>query len=46
MPYGLAASAWTLNPELGHDIASPLDAGTVWIKLPPGPGQRNALERL
>ena len=31
VPYGLAASAWTLNPQLGHDIASRLDAGNVWI---------------
>ena len=31
VPYGLAASAWTQNPQLGHDIASRLDAGTVWI---------------
>ncbi|MCU1566350.1 MAG: aldehyde dehydrogenase family protein [Pseudarthrobacter sp.] len=31
VPYGLAASAWTLNPQLGHDVASRLDAGTVWI---------------
>ncbi|WP_257787665.1 aldehyde dehydrogenase family protein [Arthrobacter sp. QXT-31] len=31
VPYGLAASAWTLNPQLGHDVASRLDAGTVWV---------------
>jgi aminobutyraldehyde dehydrogenase len=31
VPYGLAASAWTLNPQLGHDMASRLEAGTVWI---------------
>jgi len=31
VPYGLAASAWTLNPQRGHDMAARLDAGTVWI---------------
>ncbi|MFJ4264799.1 aldehyde dehydrogenase family protein [Paenarthrobacter nicotinovorans] len=31
VPYGLAASAWTLNAQRGHDVASRLDAGTVWI---------------
>lgn len=31
VPYGLAASAWTLNPQLGHAMASRLEAGTVWI---------------
>ncbi|MFJ4171769.1 aldehyde dehydrogenase family protein [Paenarthrobacter sp. NPDC089714] len=31
VPYGLAASAWTLNPQRGHDVASRLDAGTVWV---------------
>ncbi|WP_454812899.1 aminobutyraldehyde dehydrogenase [Paenarthrobacter nitroguajacolicus] len=31
VPYGLAASAWTLNAQRGHDIASRLDAGTVWV---------------
>ncbi|MFJ6456100.1 aldehyde dehydrogenase family protein [Paenarthrobacter sp. NPDC091669] len=31
VPYGLAASAWTLNPQRGHDVASKLDAGTVWV---------------
>ncbi|MBT8162087.1 MULTISPECIES: aminobutyraldehyde dehydrogenase [Arthrobacter] len=30
-PYGLAASVWTLNAQLGHDISSRLDAGTVWV---------------
>jgi aminobutyraldehyde dehydrogenase len=31
VPYGLAASVWTLNPQLGHDMASKLEAGTVWV---------------
>jgi aminobutyraldehyde dehydrogenase len=31
VPYGLAASVWTLNPQLGHDMASRLEAGTVWV---------------
>jgi aminobutyraldehyde dehydrogenase len=31
VPYGLAASVWTLNAQLGHDISSRLDAGTVWV---------------
>lgn len=31
VPYGLAASVWTLNAQLGHDMASRLDAGTVWV---------------
>ncbi|MBT2515676.1 aminobutyraldehyde dehydrogenase [Arthrobacter sp. ISL-30] len=31
VPYGLAASVWTLNPQLGHDVASRLEAGTVWV---------------
>ncbi|MFK0006342.1 aldehyde dehydrogenase family protein [Paenarthrobacter sp. NPDC090520] len=31
VPYGLAASAWTLNAQRGHDVASRLDAGTVWV---------------
>ena len=31
VPYGLAASVWTLNAQRSHDIASRLDAGTVWV---------------
>ena len=31
VPYGLAASVWTLNPQLGHVMASRLEAGTVWV---------------
>ncbi|MET3934479.1 aldehyde dehydrogenase family protein [Arthrobacter sp. OAP107] len=31
VPYGLAASVWTLSAQLGHDISSRLDAGTVWV---------------
>jgi aminobutyraldehyde dehydrogenase len=30
-PYGLAASVWTADAWRGHDIASRLDAGTVWV---------------
>lgn len=31
VPYGLAASVWTLNPQLGHEMSSRLEAGTVWV---------------
>lgn len=31
VPYGLAASVWTLNAQRSHDVASRLDAGTVWV---------------
>lgn len=30
-PYGLAASVWTSDARRGHDIASKLEAGTVWV---------------
>jgi len=30
-PYGLAASIWTENVNLAHDIASKVKAGTVWV---------------
>jgi aldehyde dehydrogenase (NAD+) len=30
-PYGLAASVWTENVNLAHDIAAKLKAGTVWV---------------
>jgi len=30
-PYGLAASVWTENVNLAHDIASKLKAGTIWV---------------
>jgi aldehyde dehydrogenase (NAD+) len=30
-PYGLAASVWTENLSLAHDIAAKVKAGTVWI---------------
>lgn len=30
-PYGLAASVWTENLSLAHDIAGKVKAGTVWI---------------
>lgn len=29
--YGLSASVWTQNAQLSHDMASRLDAGTVWV---------------
>ena len=31
VPYGLSASVWTENARRSHDIASQLDAGTVWV---------------
>jgi aminobutyraldehyde dehydrogenase len=31
VPYGLAASVWTENARRSHDVASRLDAGTVWV---------------
>lgn len=31
VPFGLAASVWTLNAQRSHAIASRLDAGTVWV---------------
>ena len=31
VPFGLSASVWTLNAQRSHDIASRLDAGTVWV---------------
>ncbi|MDR3688810.1 MAG: aldehyde dehydrogenase family protein [Fimbriimonas sp.] len=30
-PYGLAASVWTENVNLAHDVAAKLKAGTVWV---------------
>jgi aldehyde dehydrogenase (NAD+) len=30
-PYGLAASVWTENVNLAHDVAGKLKAGTVWV---------------
>jgi len=30
-PYGLAASVWTENINLAHDVAAKLKAGTVWV---------------
>lgn len=30
-PYGLAASVWTENVSLVHDVAANLKAGTVWV---------------
>ncbi len=30
-PYGLAASIWTENISLAHDIAAKVKAGTVWV---------------
>ncbi|HJP82351.1 MAG TPA: aldehyde dehydrogenase family protein, partial [Fimbriimonadaceae bacterium] len=30
-PYGLAASVWTENISLAHDVAAKVKAGTVWI---------------
>src|SRR6185369_11956574 len=29
--YGLGASVWTADPQRGAEIASRLEAGTVWI---------------
>ncbi|WP_120520358.1 aminobutyraldehyde dehydrogenase [Arthrobacter celericrescens] len=31
VPYGLAASVWTRDAQRSHDVASRLDAGTVWV---------------
>ena len=31
VPYGLSASLWTENARRSHDVASKLDAGTVWV---------------
>jgi aminobutyraldehyde dehydrogenase len=31
VPYGLSASVWTENARRSHDVASKLDAGTVWV---------------
>ena len=30
-PYGLAASIWTENINIAHDVATKVKAGTVWI---------------
>ncbi len=30
-PYGLAASVWTQNMSLAHDIAGRVKAGTIWL---------------
>lgn len=30
-PYGLAASVWTENLSLAHDVAAKIKAGTIWI---------------
>ena len=31
VPYGLSASVWTDDARRSHDVASRLDAGTVWV---------------
>jgi aminobutyraldehyde dehydrogenase len=31
VPYGLCASVWTNDARRSHDVASKLDAGTVWV---------------
>jgi aminobutyraldehyde dehydrogenase len=31
LPYGLSASVWTSDARRSHDLASRLDAGTVWV---------------
>lgn len=31
VPYGLSASVWTRDAARSHDVASRLDAGTVWV---------------
>lgn len=31
VPFGLSASVWTEDARRSHDIASRLDAGTVWV---------------
>jgi aminobutyraldehyde dehydrogenase len=31
VPYGLSASVWTKDAQRSHDVASKLDAGTVWV---------------
>ena len=31
VPQGLSASVWTENARRSHDVASRLDAGTVWV---------------
>jgi len=30
-PYGLAASVWTRDVSTAHQVASQINAGTVWI---------------
>lgn len=30
-PFGLSASVWTENARRSHDVASRIDAGTVWV---------------
>lgn len=31
VPFGLAASVWTKDAQRSHDVASRIDAGTVWV---------------
>ena len=31
VPFGLAASVWTEDARRSHDVASRIDAGTVWV---------------
>lgn len=31
VPFGLAASVWTKDAQRSHEVASKLDAGTVWV---------------
>jgi aminobutyraldehyde dehydrogenase len=31
VPFGLAASVWTEDARRSHDVASKIDAGTVWV---------------
>ena len=35
LPFGLAASVWTEDARRSQDVASKLDAGTVWVNAHP-----------
>lgn len=31
LPFGLGASIWSVDPEVGHSLAAQIESGTVWI---------------